>query len=82
MEALKEGIIETLINAGAIITHPSCSLCAGSKSGGIIADGEKVITTTNRNYLGRLGGRSSEAFLASAATVAYSAIYGKIKSLW
>jgi 3-isopropylmalate/(R)-2-methylmalate dehydratase large subunit len=82
MEALKEGIIETLIDAGAIITHPSCSLCAGSKSGGIIADGERVITTTNRNYLGRFGGKRSEAFLASAATVAYSAIYGKIKSPW
>jgi len=82
IEALKEGIIETLIDAGAIITHPSCSLCAGSKSGGIIADGERVITTTNRNYLGRLGGRGSKAFLASAATVAYSAIYGEIKSPW
>ncbi|WP_290624098.1 MULTISPECIES: 3-isopropylmalate dehydratase large subunit [unclassified Archaeoglobus] len=82
MEALKEEIIEILIEAGAIITHPSCSLCAGSKSGGIIADGERVITTTNRNYLGRLGGRNSEAFLASAATVAYSAIYGEIKSPW
>jgi homoaconitase/3-isopropylmalate dehydratase large subunit len=80
LEALKEGIIEILVDAGAIITHPSCSLCAGSKSGGIIADGERVITTTNRNYLGRLGGKGSEAFLASAATVAYSAIHGKIKS--
>jgi len=81
LEALREGIIETLINAGAIIVHPSCSLCAGSKSGGIVADYERVITTTNRNYLGRLGGRNSETFLASTATVVFSAIYGEIKSM-
>jgi 3-isopropylmalate/(R)-2-methylmalate dehydratase large subunit len=80
IEALREGVIETLIDAGAIIVHPSCSLCAGSKSGGIIANYERVITTTNRNYLGRLGGRNSETFLASTATVVFSAIYGEIKS--
>ena len=80
LEAIKEGIIEVFVDAGAIVTHPSCSLCAGSKSGGIIANRERVLTTTNRNYLGRLGGRKSEAFLASSATVACSAINGVITS--
>lgn len=78
--AVREGIIGTLQRAGAVVTHPSCGLCAGSKSGGIVADGERVITTTNRNYRGRLGGPDSEAYLASAATAARSARAGVITS--
>ena len=78
LDAIKEGIIDIFLDAGAIITHPSCSLCAGSKSGGIIGDGERVISSTNRNYLARLGSKKSEAYLASPATVAVSAIEGKI----
>lgn len=80
IKALEDGILDTFVDAGAMITHPCCGLCAGSRSGGIIADGERVITSTNRNYLGRLGGKKSEAYLASPATVVMSAINGVITS--
>lgn len=76
-EAVKKGIISTLIEAGAIVNHPACGLCCG-RSGGIVSDGERVIATNNRNFLGRMGSPKSEVYLASPATVAASAIEGKI----
>lgn len=76
-EAVKKGIISTLIEAGAIVNPPACGLCCG-RSGGIVSDGEKVIATNNRNFLGRMGDPKSEIFLASPATVAASALEGKI----
>lgn len=76
-EAVKAGVIGTLIEAGAIVTHPACGLCCG-RSGGIVADGERVIATNNRNFLGRMGHPGSEVFLASPATVAASALEGRI----
>lgn len=76
-EAAKQGIIGILIEAGAIVTAPGCGLCCG-RSGGIVSDGERVIATNNRNFLGRMGGPKSEIFLASPATVAAAVLEGKI----
>lgn len=77
VDAVKKGYIETLAKAGAIICHPSCGLCAG-RSGGILENGDRVIASNNRNFLGRMGGEKVEIFLASPATVAASALEGKI----
>jgi len=76
-EAIKKGFIATLVEAGAIVNPPGCGLCCG-RSGGIVSDGEKVIATNNRNFLGRMGGPKSEIFLASPATVAAAMLEGKI----
>lgn len=77
LEAAKLGVIDTLIAAGAIVTHPGCGLCCG-RTGGILSDGERVVATNNRNFLGRMGTSKVEIFLASPATAAASAIAGKI----
>jgi 3-isopropylmalate/(R)-2-methylmalate dehydratase large subunit len=76
-QALKEGLIEILADAGAVIAAPSCGLCLGAHTG-ILAAGEKCISTTNRNFIGRMGSRESKVYLASAATAAASAIEGAI----
>lgn len=76
-EAAKKGIIGILVEAGAVMNPPSCGLCCG-RSGGIVSDGEKVIATNNRNFLGRMGSPKSEIFLASPATVAAAVLEGKI----
>ena len=76
-EAVKKGYISTLVEAGAIVNPPACGLCCG-RSGGILSDGERVIATNNRNFLGRMGAPKSEVFLASPATVTASVIEGKI----
>jgi 3-isopropylmalate/(R)-2-methylmalate dehydratase large subunit len=76
-EAAKKGIIGILVEAGAIMNPPACGLCCG-RSGGIVSDGERVIATNNRNFLGRMGSPKSEIFLASPATVTAAALEGKI----
>lgn len=76
-EALREGILEKLIEAGAIVTHPGCGLCCG-RTGGILSDGERVVATNNRNFLGRMGTSKVEIYLASPKTAAACAIAGKI----
>ncbi len=76
-EAVKKGFIGILVEAGAIVNPPGCGLCCG-RSGGIVSDGERVIATNNRNFLGRMGGPKSEIFLASPATVAAAVLEGKI----
>ncbi len=77
LQALKEGIIETLMNAGANVLSSSCGPCLGTGQG-IPADGQTVISTANRNFLGRMGNEKSSIYLASPATVAWSAVMGKI----
>lgn len=76
-EALADGTLATLSDAGAIITHPGCGLCCG-RTGGILSDGERVVATNNRNFLGRMGTSKVEIFLASPATAAACAIAGEI----
>lgn len=77
LEAAKMGVIGTLIEAGAIVTHPGCGLCCG-RTGGILSDGERVVATNNRNFLGRMGTSKVKIFLASPKTAAASAVAGRI----
>ena len=76
-EAIADGTIELLAAAGAIITHPGCGLCCG-RTGGILTDGERVVATNNRNFLGRMGTSKVEIYLASPKSAAASAVAGKI----
>ena len=76
-QAIAEGIIQTLADAGALICPPSCGACFGG-GGGILAPGETCISTTNRNFKGRMGSPDSRIYLASPATVAASAWQGRI----
>ena len=77
LEALKGGYIEIFLKAGATIINPGCGPCLGAHQG-VLASGEKAITSTNRNFRGRMGSPDSEIYLASPATVAVSAIKGEI----
>ena len=78
-QAIELGILDTLAEAGAMITHPGCGLCCG-RAGGILTDGERVVATNNRNFLGRMGTSKVEIYLASPKTAAACAIAGKIVS--
>jgi len=75
--AEKAGYIDTLIDAGAVVSNPTCGACLGGYMG-ILGDNERCISTTNRNFVGRMGARSSEIYLANSAVAAASAIAGKI----
>ncbi|HEY5525056.1 MAG TPA: 3-isopropylmalate dehydratase large subunit [Clostridium sp.] len=77
LQALEEGIIKDLIVAGAIVSTPTCGPCLGGHMG-ILADGERAVSTTNRNFVGRMGHVGSEVYLASPAVAAASALTGKI----
>lgn len=77
LQALKEGLLEIFIEAGAIVSTPTCGPCLGGYMG-ILAAGERCISTTNRNFVGRMGHVDSEVYLASPAVAAASAITGKI----
>jgi 3-isopropylmalate/(R)-2-methylmalate dehydratase large subunit len=79
LDALKEGLIETFIRAGAAVSTPTCGPCLGGHMG-ILAGGEKAVSTTNRNFVGRMGSPKSEVYLANPAVAAASAIAGRIAS--
>ena len=76
-QALADGTLEILSDAGCIVTTPGCGLCCG-RGGGILSDDEVVVATNNRNFLGRMGTSKVQIYLASPATAAASAIAGKI----
>ncbi|UCH37871.1 MAG: 3-isopropylmalate dehydratase large subunit [Candidatus Bathyarchaeota archaeon] len=77
MAAMNEGLIETFINADVMVCNPACGPCYGGHLG-LLSDGEICVSTTNRNFVGRMGSPSSKVYLASPATVAASAITGII----
>ena len=77
MQAMEEGLLKTFIQAGAVVSTPTCGPCLGGYMG-ILAEGERCVSTTNRNFVGRMGHVNSEIYLASPAVAAASAITGKI----
>ncbi len=79
LQMLREGLIEIFIEAGAIVSTPTCGPCLGGHMG-ILAHGERSVSTTNRNFIGRMGAIDSEIYLASPAVAAASAVLGKIAS--
>ncbi|MBW1782035.1 MAG: 3-isopropylmalate dehydratase large subunit [Deltaproteobacteria bacterium] len=78
-EAIKKGIVETLLDAGAVIGPPCCGPCLGGHMG-ILAHGERALSTSNRNFVGRMGHPESEVYLASPVVAAASAVMGRIAS--
>ena len=77
LQAIEEGLVQIFINSGAIVSTPTCGPCLGGYMG-VLAAGERCISTTNRNFVGRMGDPKSEVYLASPAIAAASAITGKI----
>lgn len=79
LEAIEKGYIQTIIKAGGAVSTPTCGPCLGGHAG-ILAKGERAISTTNRNFVGRMGHTESEIYLSSPAIAAASAVAGKIVS--
>lgn len=77
LQAVHEGLVDIFINAGAIVSTPTCGPCLGGHMG-ILAEGERCVSTTNRNFVGRMGHITSEIYLASPYTAAASAVMGKL----
>ena len=78
-EAIRHGILEILTEAGAVVGPPSCGPCLGGHMG-VLAEGERAVSTTNRNFVGRMGDPNSEVYLSSPAVAAASAVLGRIGS--
>ncbi|MDW7668388.1 MAG: 3-isopropylmalate dehydratase large subunit [Bacillota bacterium] len=78
-QCIKEGLLEIFIDAGAVVSTPTCGPCLGGHMG-ILAAGEKAVTTTNRNFVGRMGHKESEVYLANPVVAAASAVTGKIEN--
>ena len=79
LQAMEEGLLRTFIESGAIVSTPTCGPCLGGHMG-ILAKGERCVSTTNRNFVGRMGHVESEVYLANPVVAAASAILGKIAS--
>ncbi len=79
LDSLKEGLIEAFIKAGAVVSTPTCGPCLGGYMG-VLAAGERCVSTTNRNFVGRMGSSQSEVYLANPAVAAASAVLGRIAS--
>jgi 3-isopropylmalate/(R)-2-methylmalate dehydratase large subunit len=79
LDSLRDGLIEAFVMAGAIVSTPTCGPCLGGHMG-VLAAGERAISTTNRNFIGRMGSPKSEVYLANPAVAAASAVAGKITS--
>jgi 3-isopropylmalate/(R)-2-methylmalate dehydratase large subunit len=77
LEMVRRGWMETMLAAGAAVSTPTCGPCLGGHSG-ILAEGERAVSTTNRNFVGRMGHTGSEVYLAGPAVAAASAITGRI----
>jgi len=77
LKAVEEGLIQTFIQSGALVCNPTCGPCLGAHMG-LLADGEACVTSSNRNFIGRMGSPNASVYLASPATVAASAITGRI----
>ena len=81
LDAMEQGLLKIFIESGAVVSTPTCGPCLGGYMG-ILAAGERAVTTTNRNFFGRMGHTESEVYLASPAVAAASALTGKISSPW
>ena len=81
LDAMEQGLLKIFIESGAVVSTPTCGPCLGGHMG-ILAEGERAVTTTNRNFVGRMGHPKSEVYLASPAVAAASALTGRITSPW
>ncbi len=81
LDAMEMGLLKIFIKSGAVVSTPTCGPCLGGHMG-ILAEGERAVATTNRNFVGRMGHTGSEVYLASPAVAAASAVTGKISSPW
>jgi 3-isopropylmalate/(R)-2-methylmalate dehydratase large subunit len=79
LDCIKEGLLTIFVEAGAVVSTPTCGPCLGGYMG-VMAAGERCVSTTNRNFVGRMGHVDSEVYLASPAVAAASAVTGRISS--